>query len=101
MAERGHIAVELGLYFVGVDDVLLEDEAVEVALSGELGAGFVELMAMVKELDGLLKADGDEQADDDGRDVGEEVSPGVGGRVGRVDVEHSELLLCSDEGPKG
>jgi hypothetical protein len=43
---------------------------------------------MVDELDGLLEADGDEQADDDGGDVDEEVFPGVGGFVGRVYVEH-------------
>jgi hypothetical protein len=37
-------------------------------------------------LDRLLEADGDEKADDDGGDVDEEVSPGVGGVSGRVDV---------------
>ena len=31
---------------------------------------------------------GDEEAEDDGGDVDEEVAPGVGGVVGRVDVEH-------------
>jgi hypothetical protein len=40
----------------------------------------------VKQLDGLFEADGDEKADDDGGDVDEEVSPGVGGGVGWVDV---------------
>jgi hypothetical protein len=35
-------------------------------------------MAVVEELDGLLETDGDEQANDDGGDVDEEVAPGVG-----------------------
>jgi hypothetical protein len=43
---------------------------------------------MVKVLDGLLEANGDEQAEDDGGDVDEEVSPGAGGVMGGVDVEH-------------
>jgi hypothetical protein len=37
---------------------------------------------------GLLETDGNEQADADCADVDEEVFPGVGGFVGRVDVEH-------------
>jgi hypothetical protein len=46
------------------------------------------LMAVMDELDSLLEADGDEEADADGGDVDEEVFPGVGGLVGRVDIEH-------------
>jgi hypothetical protein len=46
----------------------------------------VALMAMMDGFDGLFEADGDEEADDDGGDVDEEVAPGVGGGVGRVDV---------------
>jgi hypothetical protein len=47
---------------------------------------------VVKEFDGLLEADGDEQAYADGSDVDEEVSPGVSGFVGSVDVEHGRVL---------
>jgi len=43
-------------------------------------------MTMMQGLDGLLEADGDEQANADGGDVDEEVAPDVGGLVGRVDV---------------
>jgi hypothetical protein len=50
-------------------------------------------MAMVEEFDGLFEADGDEQADDDGGDVEEEVARGVDGFVGWVDVEHAWLPL--------
>jgi hypothetical protein len=52
---------------------------------------FLELMALVAvmdRLDSLFKADGDEEAEDDGGDVDEEVAPGAGGVVGGVDVEH-------------
>ena len=52
----------------------------------------MQLMAMVDELDGLLEADGDEETDDDGGDVDEEVAPGVCGVVWWVDVEHGRLL---------
>jgi hypothetical protein len=51
------------------------------------------LVAVVKELDGLFEAYGDEEADDDGGDVNEEVSPAVDGSVGRLDVEHAAELL--------
>ena len=40
---------------------------------------------------GLLEAGGDEEADDDGGDVDEEVAPGVGRGVGRVGFEHAWL----------
>jgi len=43
---------------------------------------------MVKVLDGLFEADGDEEAYDNGGNVDEEVLPCVGGVVGWVYVEH-------------
>jgi hypothetical protein len=54
----------------------------------ELFEEFLALMMPVDGFDGLFEIDGDEQADADGGDVEEEVAPGVGGGVGRVDVEH-------------
>ena len=48
---------------------------------------------MVEEFDGLFEADGDEQTEDDGRDVDEEVSPGAGGVVGWVNIEHGGGFL--------
>ncbi len=55
------------------------------------------LMAVVGCFNRLLQTDGDEQTDADGGDVDEEVLPGVGGFVGRVDVEHgvSPAGVCS------
>jgi len=46
------------------------------------------LVAVVEEFDRLLQADGDEQTDTDSAAVDEEVFPGAGGLVVRVDVEH-------------
>ena len=40
---------------------------------------------------GLLEAGGDEEADDGGGDVDEEVAPGLGRGVGRVGFEHAWL----------
>ena len=56
----------------------------------------MQLMAMVEELDCLFEADGDQEADDDGGDVDEEVAPGVGGVAGWVNVEHGLLLYSWD-----
>ena len=60
--------------------------AIDFELAGEGFARFAELIALVDALDELLEADGDDEADDDGGDVDEEVFPGVGGGVGWVDV---------------
>jgi hypothetical protein len=46
------------------------------------------LVAVVEELDGLFKADGNQQANGDRRDMDEEIFPGVDGCVGSVDVKH-------------
>jgi hypothetical protein len=61
---------------------------VHLFLSFECLAGVGDLVAVVEVFDGLLEANGDQQADDDGGDVNEEVALGVGGVVWRVDVEH-------------
>jgi hypothetical protein len=46
------------------------------------------LITVVEEFDGLLEADGEEEADRDGANVDEEVGPGVSGFVRSVDVDH-------------
>ncbi len=73
---------------LGIVDIGQRDVEVAQTFGVEVFVQLVELMAMVEVFDGLLEADGDEQADDDGGDVDEEVFPSVGGFVGRVDVEH-------------
>jgi len=73
---------------LGDFDVLEGDGYVAEVFGVEVGFELVALMTMMQGLNGLLEADGDEQADADGGDVDEEVAPGVGGVVGWVDVEH-------------
>jgi hypothetical protein len=46
------------------------------------------LMVMVDGFDGLLKADSNDEADDDGGDVNEKVAPGMRRVFGWVEVEH-------------
>jgi hypothetical protein len=70
----------------GEPNIVERDVDVAKAFGVEVGLKLVALMAVVEGLDGLLKGDGDEEADGDGGDVQEKVSPGVGGGVGWVDV---------------
>jgi hypothetical protein len=66
---------------------------VKAAVGEDALSHVVELMAVVEVLDGLFEAYGDEEAEDDGGDVDEEVAPGAGGVVGGVDVEHGGWVL--------
>jgi len=78
------------------DDTGLEDgEGVDILERGiHVGESFcaqlvfhlMSLMTTVEEFYCLLKADGDEQANDDGGDVDKEVPPGVGGVFWRMHV---------------
>jgi hypothetical protein len=45
-------------------------------------------MPMVEGFHRLFEANGDEQAHDNGRDMDEEVAPGVGGVFRRMYIEH-------------
>ena len=49
-------------------------------------------MAVMEVFDGLFETDGDEETEDDGGDVDEEVAPGAGGVMRGVDVEHGWWL---------
>jgi hypothetical protein len=78
-----------------VVELVIEIDDMEV-LSGFDAKVVFQLMALVtvvEGLDGLLETDGDEQADGDGGDMDEEVSPGAGGVVGGMDVEHGGGFL--------
>jgi hypothetical protein len=72
---------------------LIHVAEVKVGVGEDALSHVVELMAMMEVLDGLLEADGDDEAEDDGGDMDEEVSPGIGGVVGGVDVEHGGGFL--------
>ena len=74
-------------------DVPVEGADVFLLLFIERFAGFGDLMAVVEVLDGLLEADGEEEADDDGADVDEEVCQVVVGLLRGVDVEHG-MVPC-------
>ena len=91
--EHIQIVLESGSLAAEVDSLLCEEGTVVLTLCAESLAGFCNLMVVMNVLDSLFKTDGDEQTDDDGDDVDEEVFPGVGGFVGWVDVEHGGWLL--------
>ena len=74
-------------------EVAVDDLKVLFGLVMEVFLELVALMAVMEGFDGLFEADGDEETDDDGGDVDEEVSPGAGGVVGWVDVEHGGAFL--------
>ena len=76
-----------------VASILDEEGLVVPDFFAKIFSGLMQEVAMVNELDGLFEADGDEQADDDGGDVDEEVSPGGGGMVRRMDFEHGGRFL--------
>jgi hypothetical protein len=83
-----HVVFERGGLPVEVVDIPGKEAVVFFEFGAKGITGFGYLMAMVEEFDGLLDADGDAKADDDGGDVDEEVSPRVGRMLGRVNVEH-------------
>jgi hypothetical protein len=71
-----------------VDGLFREKCTIVLAFDAQGLADFSDLMTVVEVFDSLFEADGDEEPDDDGGDVDEEVAPGAGGMVGGVDVEH-------------
>ncbi len=60
----------------------------ELSFGAQVFAEVIPLMTMMEELNSLLESDGDEQANDNGGDVDEEVAPGVNRMMGWMDVEH-------------
>jgi hypothetical protein len=69
-------------------DVGLGDVTIFEALRAQGFDGFKRLMAVVDVLDRLFESDGDDEADDDGGDVEEEVFPCVSGLVRGMDIKH-------------
>jgi hypothetical protein len=69
-------------------EIEVEDFQVVGTLAMETFDKRLALVPLVKELDGLLEADGDENADDHDREMDEDVAPGVDGFVWCVDVDH-------------
>lgn len=73
--------------------VAVDDLQVLRGLVAEIFLELTALVAVMEKLDGLFKGDGDEEAENDGGDVNEEVAPGSGGVVRRVNVQHGVVLL--------
>jgi hypothetical protein len=99
------------LQFNGVGANLAEDSEV-FGVTAEIGAELVAevffemvaLLEMMKILDSLLEADGDEEAYGDRGDVDDEVCPCVFGLVRDVDIEHVrtfEEVWIRKQGPGG
>lgn len=78
-----------GLHF----EVAVDDLEVLFGFAAEVILQLVALIPVMEELDGLFEADSDEEANNDGGDVDEEIAPGVGGVMGRVNVEHGVVIL--------
>ena len=69
-------------------NVLMEQRDIFLHFLVQRRASFGDLVSMMEELDGLFQSNGNEQADDDRREMNEEVLPGVDSFVGSVNVEH-------------
>ena len=74
-------------------EIIGDGVAVFEALGAQCLFHLVDLIAPVDVFDGLFDAYGDEESEDDGGDVDEEIAPGGGGVVGGVDVEHGGGIL--------
>lgn len=73
--------------------VLFKDGQIVLGFDLHLLDQFGTLMTMMDGLNGLLQADGDQQPQNNGGDVDEEVFLGGGGVVGRVYIKHGGVLL--------
>ena len=65
-----------------------EDRDASLRLSAQVFFQLPALVPMVEVLHRRFQADGNHQPQHDGGDVDEEVAPGGGGVVGRVNIEH-------------
>jgi hypothetical protein len=76
---------------MGIDrgDVHGQVPAIAVQLLPQHGPGLAHLLVLVDVLNRLLQADGDNQPDDDCRDVDEKVCPAMNGFVRRLNVDHA------------
>ncbi|WP_158785568.1 hypothetical protein [Granulicella sp. L46] len=63
-------------------EIVGDDLAVTDGLGAQVGRESDALVMAVQDFDGLLEANCDEETNADGRDVDEEIAPGVGGLVG-------------------
>src|SRR5437764_4249061 len=102
---RGSVCLERGLVKPWFEvlhlEVAVDDLKVLFGLVVEVLLELVALVAVVNSFDGLLEGYGDEQANDDGGNVDEEVAPGAGGVVCGVDVENRWRSKAESRRDKG
>ena len=75
-------------------EVFLSGVVVVLKLAADVFAGLADEMAMVQPIDAGFEHESQEEADGNDGDVGEEVSPGVHGLMGGVDVHENSELFC-------
>src|SRR6202011_5175231 len=73
---------------LGVGNVVLDISPIRLSISLECCCQLLALVAVVQELDSLFKADGDDQANEDGGNVNQEILPRMDGLVGSVRIKH-------------
>src|ERR1700722_13462606 len=83
-----HVQPDETMGLIDGGEVTLHQRAIGDAFAVQRLLYLTRLAVMVDMFHRLLEPNGNEQADDNGGDVDEEVSPGGGGVVGGVNVEH-------------
>src|SRR5258708_24541546 len=87
-AQCRHVLIELSRELLHGRPVRVELPAILGDFDRQFTAHFSELVQAMDIYDGLFKANRDEEADGDGRDVDEEALPASNGLVRSVDFEH-------------
>ena len=106
--EDADVAVEDGDGVAHVGDVAMVAEDVGFALGAEALAGLFDFVMVLDHDHELFEAERDDEADDDGRDMDQEVAPGVDGMFRRMNVHAVRPRLLVDSrsiavaaGPRG
>jgi hypothetical protein len=79
---------EIGADLCELPEVVFIPAEIDAEFFAQVFFQLMALVEMVNCLDGLFEADGDEEPDGDRGDVDNEIAPGSGGVVRRMDVEH-------------
>ena len=88
LVEGDDVSVEIRQSPAQTFEIAVGESPIALRLGMELLLQLIALMMVVDGFDGLLEADGDEQAHADGGDVDEEIFPAMRGFVRRMYIEH-------------
>ncbi|NYF91700.1 hypothetical protein RBB79_18735 [Tunturiibacter empetritectus] len=91
--ENFDVVLELSLILVETGERIGQALSVAFDLGVEAGFGFVDEMTVVLPLDAAFEAERDEQADGDGQEMKQKVSPAMNGFMGRVHIDHGGDLV--------